>query len=667
MVPKLPEYDNDQPAVLVIAGTVIGPGLRRALAPDGAAAWNVTVLDALPARTDPSPDGKYDVVLLDLDLLDGTGAEVAARARGIAGGAQLIAIGGDTERLRAIGSAAAERVDRNDTAEAVAARVRGAVERRRLAAALERSEARFRNIIERTADGIVVVNDAAEVMFVNPAAERLFGRAASELVGEQFGFAVVDDETTEIDLVRPGAEDPVVAELRASRTLWEGEPAQLISLRDITDRKEAEEKGRRLAVERAARQQAERASQRSRFLARASAVLDSSLEPATTLVNLAELLVPSVADWCAIDLEERGRIHRVAAVHTDPAKQPLLEELEARTPSDAGASTPSARVLRSGRAELHAEPTADAVREFAGDDDHARLLRALGFRSAAVVPIPARDHTLGTITLACSERVYEESDLALAEEIAERAGRALENARLYDAALAASRAKSDFLAVMSHELRTPLNAILGYADLLLGGLFGEPDASQADYLRRIRANGARLLQIIESVLTFAEIETADPEIQAQAVPLGELIEDVGRVAEALATDKGLRFRAIVDHPDGELLTDPARLRNLVLNLLTNAVKFTESGSVELRTHLVGDDLEIAIADTGIGIEPEMLESMFEPFSQAEASLTRQADGIGLGLSVAKRLALILGGSISAESRPGAGSTFTVRLPARVAA
>ena len=535
----------------------------------------------------------------------------------------------------------------------------------RLRAALEASEARFQAIVTRTADGIVIVGGDGRVRFVNPAAERLFGRTATELVGQHFGFAVLAGETAEIDLVPPGRGEPVAAELRAGATTWEGEPAQVITLRDITDRRRAEERAQRLVLERAAREQAERASARARFLAEAGAALDSSLDPEATLRALAELIVPRMADGCAIDLLEGARIRRVAGVHAEPAGQALLDELGHRFPPDPDSSLPAARVLRTGVSELHAGLDAGGPGPLAEREDEAGLLARLGVRSLMVVALPARERRLGAITFLCGERDFDTDDLALAEEVASRAGRALENAHLYEAALAANRAKSDFLAVMSHELRTPLNAIIGYAQLMLDGIGGGVDREQGSRLRRIHACALHLLQIIEEILAYAQMESGHAEARPGRVTVGELVGQVAAMAEPLAREKGLELRMEIPDPDAALFTDAGKLRQIALNLLANAVKFTERGTVALRAEVPGDELVVAVSDTGPGMAAEDLERIYEPFWQAEDPLTRNTGGTGLGLSVSRRLAEMLGGTITAESRPGAGSTFTVRVPARL--
>jgi signal transduction histidine kinase len=490
-------------------------------------------------------------------------------------------------------------------------RLRQELERSR--ARLAEGELRFLNIIERTADGIVIVDQEGRVRFANRGAERMFSRSAAELVGHDFGIPVVSGEMMEMDIVRPGGAEPIVAELSVSATTWDGVAAQIISLRDMTDRKRAEERAQRLLLEQSAREQAEKEAGRARFLADASAALDASLNAERTLASLAKMIVPRLADWCLIDLLEEKGVRRVAAVHADPLKQELL-------------------------------------------------LSRLGTRSSMTVPLDARDSRLGTITFVCGDRDFDDSDLALAQEIGSRAARALDNARLFEAALMANRVKSDFLAVMSHELRTPLNAILGYAELLLEGVAGEMAAKQTHYLDRLRAGGTQLLQIVHEILMYAEMEAGRAQALPRHATIGELMDEVVAIVEPLAREKALDLRLELEEREETIYLDVGKLRQITLNLMTNAVKFTDAGAVGLSVGLRGDELVIAVTDTGIGIVPGELEEIFEPFRQLEQGKTRRAGGTGLGLSVSRQLAALLGGELSVESRADQGSTFTLRVP-----
>jgi signal transduction histidine kinase len=502
------------------------------------------------------------------------------------------------------------------------------------------------------------------VLFVNRAAEELFGRSSGSLLGQDFGFAVVDGETAEMDIVRQG--EPAVGELRVTATRWEGMPAQIVSVRDITDRKRAEDRAHRLVLEQSAREQAEREGRRASFLAEAGKLLDASLDPQVTLVSLSQLIVPRMADWCVVDIVEGDTIRRIAGIHSDPEKQLLLEELHRRYPPAAGSAHPASSVIESGVAELHRELNGERLEPITIDEEHAGLLRQLGIRSSITAPLRARNKLLGAITIVCNEKNLDASDLELLEEVASRAGQALENARLYEAAVSASKARSDFLAVVSHELRTPLNAILGYTQLLLEGITEDPD-TRLEQLHRIDASATDLLHIIQKILMFASMEAARIEPDAQDVHLGELMDGVAAVAGPLARDHGLEFGLQVRDPDAQLFTDPGKLRQITLDLLTNAVKFTDHGRIDLACELRDGDLVIAVRDTGVGITSEHMEKIFEPFWQAEEALTRHAGGMGLGLTVSRRLARLLGGDITVVSEPHAGSTFTLRVPARIAA
>jgi signal transduction histidine kinase/PAS domain-containing protein len=655
-------------ALLWVGGADPRP-LRLALESGRAGAFHVVVAGRFETALERLRADRFDVVLLDVDRTGAPAAERLPDLREAGGGAVLVVRGGGSDRLAGSAADADEWIAADAPDSAAAACIRGALERRRLldelatrSQELAESEARFRNIVERTADGIVIVGPDGRVHFVNPGAERLFARSAAELVGEDFGVAVVSGETTEMDIVRPSRGEPVLAEIRVSGTTWEGSAAQIISVRDITDRKRAEERTQRLRLEQAAREQAEAEAERSRILADAGVTLDASLNAETTLASLASLVVPRVADWCVIDLLEEDGIRRVAGTHADPRKQELLEELSERFPPSMASTSPAARVLRSGETELHRGLDSQGLRSLAESDEHAALLSRVGTRSSITVPLEAREQHLGAMTFVRGDRDFDETDLALAGEIASRAARALDNARLFEGALDANRVKSDFLAVMSHELRTPLTAILGFTDLLLEGVAGPPEEVQARYLGRIRAGAAQLLTIIQEILNYAQAEAGREQARPGAIRIGDLVDEIAAAAEPLVREKGLDFQVQVAERDTTLHTDVGKLRQVILNLLTNAAKFTDRGSVGLSLAMHGDELSIAVSDTGIGIAPQELAGIFEAFRQVEQGMTRRAGGTGLGLSVSRQLIGLLGGQLSVESQAGHGSTFTLKLP-----
>jgi len=235
-----------------------------------------------------------------------------------------------------------------------------------------------------------------------------------------------------------------------------------------------------------------------------------------------------------------------------------------------------------------------------------------------------------------------------------------------DAAMEATVAKSRFLANMSHELRTPLNAVIGITEMLMEDAEDAGNRSMREPLDRIARAGKHLLHLINEVLDLSKIEAGKLEINYEAVDLAPLVGDVAGEAEPLAAKNGNRL--VVECPSdiGTVRSDPTRLRQIILNLLSNACKFTERGTVSLTVHPSRSDNDdcilISVVDTGIGMTSEQLSRLFQEFSQADSSTTRKYGGTGLGLAISDRLCRLMGGSIDVESKPGIGTTFNVRLP-----
>ena len=228
----------------------------------------------------------------------------------------------------------------------------------------------------------------------------------------------------------------------------------------------------------------------------------------------------------------------------------------------------------------------------------------------------------------------------------------------------ANRLKSHFLATMSHELRTPMNAIIGYADLMLTGLTGELTEKQRDYVERLIANGERLLALINDILDLSKIEAGQFKLIRQPFEPASLLRSVAFQMETLAYKKGLTFRTYLDPELPPVLVgDAARLEQVLVNLVSNAIKFTESGSVEVEFKKTGDSQwSISVKDTGVGIPPHAMEYIFDEFRQVDGSSQRKHGGTGLGLAIVRKLAMMMGGTVRAQSEVGKGSTFTVHLP-----
>lgn len=229
-------------------------------------------------------------------------------------------------------------------------------------------------------------------------------------------------------------------------------------------------------------------------------------------------------------------------------------------------------------------------------------------------------------------------------------------------AQAANESKSAFLATMSHELRTPLTAVIGYEELLASGITGPITDAQGAQLGRIKRSAGHLLSLIDEVLTYARVEAHREVVTREPVTVAQLVDAATTLITPLAEAKGLAFAVHAPERPLTLSTDPLKARQILVNLLGNAVKFTARGEIALAVREDGEAVIFQVRDTGIGIAPEHLDRIFDPFWQVQQKPTRTVGGTGLGLSVAHRLARLLGGDVTAESTVGEGSTFTLRLP-----
>ena len=352
----------------------------------------------------------------------------------------------------------------------------------------------------------------------------------------------------------------------------------------------------------------------------------------------------------------------------------------------------SGKVFQRRRSSLtRSRQEADAVR---GDlqPENTRLFRlargGLGVLSNICVPLGTRTgEGIGTLTLGSTHAAFSHDDLSLLESVAVEVAMAIQNSRLHeqvqhhaaeleqrviqrtqDLAIAreraeqADRVKSIFLASMSHELRTPLNSIIGFTGIMLQGLAGPLNAEQSKQLNMVRDSSRHLLNLINDVLDISRIEAGQLEIVAEPFDMRVVIDEAVRAVSPLAAKKGLALLTRVAPEVGQIVSDRRRVRQILINLLNNAVKFTDEGQVRVESQVRDGWLVTDVVDTGIGIRREDMGKLFEAFQQIETGRTRQHEGTGLGLSICKRLTQMLGGEISVESDWGLGSTFTFRVP-----
>ena len=406
------------------------------------------------------------------------------------------------------------------------------------------------------------------------------------------------------------------------------------------------------------------AQERLEFLAHASEILSTSLDYNRTLRGIAQQIIPRLADWCAIDMaDDEGNLRRLVTAHPDPVRLAFAEELQKKFPEDREAG--AWKVLRTGKSELIPDISDAMVAATARSEEHLHLLRELRLRSYLCVPIKVRGAVAGVITMIYAEsgRRYTPADMQLGEELARRASHAIENARLYDEALAASRAKDEFLATLSHELRTPMTAILGWSSLLGEELDAETRATAVETIRRSSQTQA---QLIDDVLDVSRMVTGKLQLHVAPLNLGGLVRDVLLSVRPAADARSLRIDVLDRAPNLVVHGDATRLQQILWNLLTNAIKFTPPGGrIEVEIQRTAAAACVQVRDSGQGITEEFLPYVFDPFRQADEGSTRVYGGLGLGLAIVRYLVEAHGGVVRADSAgPGKGATFTVELPLR---
>ena len=546
------------------------------------------------------------------------------------------------------------------------------IERRRAETALRASEARKSAILETALDAIITIDHQGSVTEFNPAAQAIFGYRPEEVIGREMadliippslrerhrqgllhylatGDGAIIGQRIELTALRAdGTEFPV--ELTITRIPADGPPVFTGFVRDITERKTAE-----------ARQQ---------FLAEASTLLAASLDYNLTLENLAQLVVPRIADWCSINLfDDKGALVRVAARHVDREKEVILGDLREQHPPDPTKPVLSSAIAVSERATLVVEVTDALLQGLAQNAEQLEVYRAMGFRSGMLVPMHLGTRPLGIIILATAEsgRHYNAGDLALAEELAQRAALAIENARLYRETQAAVQLRDQFLSIAAHELKTPVTALLGYSQLLQRRMNREPTANARDRraVQVLAEQTERLGALVASLLDVSRLELGQFTLDRQPVDLCPLVRRVVEELQPTLPQGNPPHTVEWSCPDAPVVVDgdALRLEQVLQNLLQNAVKYSpQGGPIMVRVTREDGYAVLAVSDRGIGVPREAQAQLFQRFYRAAHAAARDISGMGIGLYVVREIVNRHGGTIEVESVEGAGSTFTVHLP-----
>jgi PAS domain S-box-containing protein len=423
-----------------------------------------------------------------------------------------------------------------------------------------------------------------------------------------------------------------------------------------------------------------RAELADRMLAEAGAAFAGSLDVSRTFAQLAQMVVPEMADVCVLFvMRPSGSIGVMALESTSQEARDALVAFDREHPIDATPWHPVWLSLRENRSIF----LPDVSRPISGSlltthNELVTVAQRTGATSVLLVPLAARGRTIGAMGMGTrgARRRFDAMDLSLAERLGHLAALALDNATLLAeeqrsreeaeraraAAERASTAKMNFLAMMSHELRTPLNAVAGYAELIELGLRGPVTPEQLNDLQKIRRNQRHLLGLINSVLSFARLDSGRISYDVTNVPLDACLQTMRSLVEPQLASKALTYRCDACDPRVSVLADSEKLQQILLNLLDNAIKFTApDGEITLRADVHDAFVHISVSDNGPGIASSRWDEIFEPFVQVSSPVVRK-EGVGLGLAISRELARGMAGDLTVSSEVGSGATFLLTLP-----
>jgi PAS domain S-box-containing protein len=520
---------------------------------------------------------------------------------------------------------------------------------------------RLAAIVESSQEAIIGIDLNGIITSWNQGAENLYGYTAEEAIGQSVERIIPPERRHELahslERLKRGEPDAHLDTVRMRKDGGRVEVSTRVS--PIRNRYGEVIGASKVSLDISERKKAERSL---RFLAEASAELATLVDYKSTMQRLARLAVPALADWCLIDIvDANGQIERTAQAHRARDKEAAIGALLDRYGNDWNSCSLIVQVLRSGKPQLVGEVPPALRRILVADDEQGELAAQLQPRSFMAVPITMPNKTIGALAFGTSEsaRRYMDADLQLALELARRAAISIENAQLYRELKEAQRQKDDFLAMLAHELRNPLAAIKYANDL--SKVTGGEDYPTTEVIDR---QVLQLSHLIDDLLDVSRITRNKIQLRRELIDASTLVKRA--VASVRPLIEARRHRLAVEMADEPmpLNADPTRIEQVLVNLLNNAAKYTpEGGDITIRAFASEGQAVFKVKDTGLGIPSEMLPHVFELFTQVNQSLDRSQGGLGIGLTVVRRLTELHGGTVSATSKgPGQGSEFTACLP-----
>ncbi len=403
------------------------------------------------------------------------------------------------------------------------------------------------------------------------------------------------------------------------------------------------------------------AGQRLRFLAEASRLLAESIDYEATLKTVARLAVPDIADWCVVDLLQLdGTLARVAIEHRDPVRLEVAHRLRQYFPPRVDATWGPAKVARTGRAEFDVDIADSRLRQIAPEPERLRLLTRLGLHSYISVPLATRDRTLGSLTFFTeAPRVFHADDILVADDLARRAAAAIDNARLFDEAKRAVRARDDMLAIVTHDLRAPLSAIMTASALqLAAAMDGEDRGRTRARAEAIQRSAQHMNRLVRDLTDLGQIDAGRLAITPAAEDLTLLLRQVVDTLQPVAARQGSQLSGKMVGTIPDVICDGDRLIQVLLNLASNAIK-AGAQWVTIEVEARGSDVLFTVSDDGPGIAAQDLPRIFDRHWRATAA---HYQGTGLGLPIARGIVEAHGGRIWAESQLGIGTQFFFTVP-----
>jgi signal transduction histidine kinase len=529
-------------------------------------------------------------------------------------------------------------------------------------------------ILTGIGDGVLIYDADGRILHANAQAAAFLASPADSLTGSR-----AEDIRLRFEVLDEGGR-PLPSDMSPSRRVLRGEPAVEAVLRlrrpDEEDRW-VRVKSLPVSVKDGTISMVvsiihdlgqERISRNADFMTRAGTILSSSLNYESTLAGLAQLTVPEIADWCAIDILEDGEIKRVAVVHSDPKKVDFARTLQTKVPASAMEEQRQRLTSPNPTGRLIDNVTDAMIDASVPDEKLAATVKDLGLKSAIIVPLQARGRALGELTVAYAEsnRRYSARDLQLLEGLGRRAGLALDNARLYrESQLGraelekANKAKDEFIGFVAHELRTPITTIFGSARLLNRPNSRFSDEERGELIQSIADESTRMASLVENLLLLSRLEVG-AAVEKSPVAVAPVVERAVSSLKAASPKRVVNIS--MDTAPAMVIAQETYLEQILQNLLSNANKFSPIDQpIDVLVEQEGSEISFKVLDRGPGVDPDEITRLFDSFYRSPSSAG--LPGKGLGLAVCKRLAEALGGRIWAALRPGGGLEVTFALPA----